>query len=169
MEYFIPAMLIVVIMLGRVSLLRLALRAIRQVIQSIVKPLSKLMKFTQNNIDIIKSQQMVFFTRGDNLANLNRVIQYIEFNEHTNRVKIVYVTQTPEEISEKLHKDVAFLDEEYPQIDIEFVVIKGEFGPNMINELSKEWNIPANFMFIGSLSGKIPHSLAELGGVRVVI
>jgi len=169
MEYFIPAMLIVVIMLGRVSLLQVALRTIRQVIQSIVKPLSKLMKFTQKNIDIIKSQQMVFFTRGDNLANLNRVIQYVELNEHTNRVKIVNVTRTPEAIPEKLRKDVAFLDEEYPQIDIEFVVIKGDFGPKLIDQLSEEWDIPANFMFIGSPSGRMPHSLAELGGVRVVI
>jgi len=169
LEYFIPAMLIVVIMLGRISLLQLALRALRQVIQAIVKPLSKLVKYTQKNIDIIKSQQMVFFTRGDNLSNLNRVIQYIELNEHTNRVKIVNVTANPEEIPEKLRKDVAFLDEEYPQIDIEFVVIKGDFGPELIKKLSKEWNIPANFMFIGSPSGRMPHSLAELGGVRVVI
>jgi len=169
MEYFIPAMLIIMIMLGRVSLLTLALRVIRQIIQAIVKPLSKLVKLTQKNIDIIKSQQMVFFTRGDNLANLNRVIQYIELNEHTNRVKIVNVTRNPEEISEKLRKDVDFLDEEYPQIDIEFVVIKGDFSPELIKKLSKEWKIPANFMFIGSPSGKMVHSLADLGGVRVVI
>ena len=169
LEYFLPAMLVVVIMLGRVSLLQFALRTTRKTMQALLKPLVGLVKLSQTNIDSIKSQQMVFFTRGENLANLNRVIRYIELNEHTNRVKLVNITNNPEEVSEKLRMDVAFLDEEYPAIDIEFVVMRGEFGPDLIDELSQKWQIPVNFMFIGCPSGDMNHSLAELGGVRVVI
>ncbi len=169
LQYLIPTMLVIVIMLGRVSLLRLALKAIRSTIQAIVRPLVKLVKVTQTSIDRIKSQQMVFFTRGDNLSNLNRVIQYIILNEHTNRVKIVHVTDDPSTVPPRLKTDVEFLDEEYPEIDIEFVALEGKFGPDLIAELSEKWDIPANFMFIGSPSGNMAHSLADLGGVRVVI
>jgi len=169
MEYFIPSMLIVAIMLGRVALLKLALRVTREVIQAILKPLTGIVKSSQSKIQQIQSQQMVFFTRGEHLSNLNRVIQYIEMNEHTSRVKLVHVTDDPSKVPEKLKLDVAFLDEEYPQIDIEFVVIEGNFGPELIQQLSREWGIPANFMFIGSPAGNMSHSLAELGGVRVVI
>jgi hypothetical protein len=35
-------------------------------------------------------------------------------------------------------------------IEIEFIGIKGDFGPELIHDLSKQWSIPVNFMFIGS-------------------
>ncbi len=169
LQYFIPTVLIVTIMLSRVALLQIALQSTRRLIQAIVKPLSKMVKSMREKVEEIESQQMVFFTRGENLANLNRVIQYIKLNEHTNRVKLVTVTSNPDEIPEKLRRDVEFLDEEYPKIDIEFVVVKGTFSPKLIQKLSKEWNIPTNFMFIGCPADNMAHSLAELGGVRVVI
>ncbi|CQR73531.1 Amino acid permease [Sporomusa ovata] len=46
---------------------------------------------------------------------------------------------------------------------------RGEFGPDLIQELSRKWKIPANFMFIGSPNGEFTYSLAELGGVRLII
>jgi hypothetical protein len=112
---------------------------------------------------------VVFFTRGDNIANLNRVMLYIGRNEHSNRVKIVNVTNDPESVPEKLPRDIEFLDEAYPDIDIEFVIQPGTFGPELIQQLVKEWGIPANFMFIGCPGEGMPHSLAALGGVRVII
>ncbi len=169
LRYFIPSMLIVIIMLSRVALLEMALNATRKTIQAVLKPLTTIVKTTYKKIEDIKSQQVVFFTRGENLANLNRVMRYIELNEHTNRVKLVTVTNDPDSVPEKLKQDVAFLDEEYPKIDVEFVVKEGDFGPDLIHELSKEWGIPTNFMFIGCPAGRMSHSLADLGGVRVVI
>ena len=69
----------------------------------------------------------------------------------------------------RLKKDLKFLDEAYPEIDIEFVVQHGKFGPKLIQELSKEWNVPTNFMFIGSPGGHFLYGLAELGGVRLIV
>jgi hypothetical protein len=43
------------------------------------------------------------------------------------------------------------------------------FGPEIIDKLSLEWNIPKNFMFIGSPSDRFPHRLSDLGGVRLII
>ena len=39
----------------------------------------------------------------------------------------------------------------------------------LIEELTRTWRIPANFMFIGCPGGGLPHSLGELGGVRVIV
>lgn len=168
-EYFVPALLVVVIMLGRVSLLRLCLDLVRSTIRALVRPLTLAVSSVHEKIERIQSQQVVFFTRGDNLANLNRVMLYIERNEHTNRLKVVHVTNDPESIPNKLRKDIEFLDEAYPDIDVEFVVQPGAFSPKLIRELTKEWGIPPNFMFIGCPGDGMPHSLAELGGVRVII
>ena len=65
--------------------------------------------------------------------------------------------------------DVEVLDREYPEIKIEFIEIKGTFGPTLIKELSQKWNIPINFMFIGSPSNHFPYRIEELGGVRLII
>ena len=52
---------------------------------------------------------------------------------------------------------------------IELVVVEGTFGPALIQELSRKWRIPANFMFIGSPGDHFLYGLAELGGVRLII
>jgi hypothetical protein len=172
LEYFIPAMFIIGIMLNRVALLDALLHFIEIIYVPIMKMVQRIDQKILATIDAIQAQEFVFFTRGDNLANLNRVLLYIKNNEHTRRLKIVHVTggsSEEREVLEKLEKDLEFLDREYPEIDIEFVKIKGKFGPELIQKLSKKWGIPVNFMFIGSPGDRFPYRIEELGGVRLII
>lgn len=101
---------------------------------------------------------------------MNKVIQYIQENEHTDRVKFVTLYEDESEIPAKLDEDLRFLDETYPEIDIQYVKIKGRFTPERVASLAKEWNIPTNLMFIGSPTGEsLKHRLEEFGGVRLII
>lgn len=122
-------------------------------------------------IDRINGQEFVFFTRGDNLSNLNEVMLYIRNNEQTRKLKIVTVICEDNNGSKiaALKKDVEFLDRQYPEIDIEYIELEGEFTPALIRKLSKEWNIPINFMFIGSPGDHFPYRIEDLGGVRLII
>lgn len=61
------------------------------------------------------------------------------------------------------------LDRAYPEIDIDFVEIEGHFGPDIVEQLSKKWEIPKNFMFIGAPGDKFPYHVSELGGVRLIM
>lgn len=116
----------------------------------------------------ISSQEFVFFTKGDDVAILNKVMQYVEGNETTRKLKIVNVKK--EGISnELLIKDLKVLDRAYPEIHIEFIEIEGVFGPELITELSEKWNIPKNFMFIGSPGDRFSYRVSELGGVRLIM
>jgi len=117
----------------------------------------------------INSQQFIFFTNHDDVATLNKVLQYIEANENTRRLKIVAVLNENEHIAKNLKNDVNVLDRAYPNIIIEFIEEEGVFGPDKIKELSKRWNIPINFMFIGSPGDKFPYRIDELGDVRLII
>lgn len=81
----------------------------------------------------------------------------------------VTVIDAEESVPSRLAEDIRFLDRAYPEIDIEFVVQYGKFGPELIQRLSTLWGIPANFMFIGSPNGEFSYDLAELGGVRLII
>lgn len=122
-----------------------------------------------SKIEDINAQQIVFFTRGDNLANLKSVMLYVRNNEHTNRIKVVIVVKKDSDVPPNLKEDLKMLDQAYPEIDIEFVVVKGTFGPELIRSLSKKWSIPTNLMFIGSPGDHFMYGLAGLGGVRLII
>ncbi len=169
LQYFIPTFLIVTIMLTRIDLLKAVLYLIRTAIASFVRPMGTLTESIRSRIEQINSQQVVFFTRGDNVANLNNAMLYILRNEHSSRVKIVTVVNDKSEVPPKLEKDLEFLDEAYPSIDIEFLVLEDRFNPGLVQKLSQQWNIPTNLMFIGSPGKSFPYGLAELGGVRLII
>jgi hypothetical protein len=49
------------------------------------------------------------------------------------------------------------------------VIRQGPFSPETIEIISKEYNVPKNYMFIGAPSHKFKYQLEELGGVRIII
>lgn len=167
--YFVPTVAIVLIMLGRIGILKAGMFFVHAIADAVSDTTSRISGKIMGNIHDINSQQMVFFTRGDNLAALNRAVLYVRRNEHTNRIKIVTIGDDESVIPERLASDIRFLDEAYPKIDLEFVFVKGCFTPALIHELSEQWNIPVNFMFIGSPGHHFLYGLAELGGVRLII
>ena len=169
LDYFIPFMIFIIFMLNRTLVLRLFLNFIHYIFD----PLRKMVLNTDRNImkliHEINQQEFVFFTKGDNIATLNKVMLYIKKNEHTRKIKIVHVVKEGSTVPENLPMEVDFLDREYPEIKIEFVIEHGEFTPELIQNLSQKWNIPVNFMFIGSPSDKFSFKIEQLGGVRVII
>ncbi|MEO5892469.1 MAG: APC family permease [Ferruginibacter sp.] len=167
-QYLIPAMLFVIVMLNRARVITWLIYSI----EYLYVPLRRLViisnKSLQRSIRKINAQELVFFTRGDNVSILNRVMIYVEENETTKRLKIVHIANSNSN-NNSLIKDIEVLDRAYPDIDIDFVEIDGHFGPDIIDELSKQWGIPKNFMFIGSPSDKFPYHVSELGGVRLIM
>ena len=117
----------------------------------------------------LSNQQFVYFSKADSIASLNKVMMYVQENESTSKLKIVTLLKGEQKISEDFLKDIKVLDRAYPEIDIEFVQLQGDFNPEMIKKLSAEWKIPINFMFIASPGDKFPYRVAELGGVRLII
>ncbi|WP_048920687.1 APC family permease [Rufibacter radiotolerans] len=169
LKYFIPTVSVVFIMLYRIELLLF----FTYLLEHVWRPIAKILPFKSYNmirlVMKIKSQEFVFFTKGDNIANINKVMRYIVVNEHTNRLKIVNVLKEGEEPPKKLMHEIEVLDLAYPELEVDFVIIRGQFGPELIQELSDKWKIPKNFMFIGSPGDRFPYGLEELGGVRLVI
>ena len=168
-EYLVPTLLVVAIMLGRIGLLRVCLFVVQAISEKIRKLTGMWSESLQERIRVINSQEFVFFSRGDNVHNLNKVILYVLKNEQTSRIKVVTVVGAGAEVPPKLERDIGFLNEAYPDVDIELVVIGGRFGPELIERLSKEWGVPTNCMFIGSPGDHFVYGLAELGGVRLII
>ncbi len=57
----------------------------------------------------------------------------------------------------------------YPRIRIDLVLVKGAFGPELIERLSRRFGVPKNYMFIGTPGNHFPHSISDLGSVRVIM
>ena len=168
-EYLIPTVLIVAFMLGRIGLLKACLFVVQALSRKINQMTGMWSESLHERIRAINSQEFVFFSRGDNVHNLNKVILYVLKNEHTSRINVVTVVGEGADVPPRLERDIGFLNEAYPDLDIELVVIKGRFGPELVQWLSKEWQVPTNFMFIGSPGDHFVYGLAELGGVRLII
>ncbi|MCG2459540.1 APC family permease [Flavobacteriaceae bacterium F89] len=169
LDYLIPTLVIVGFMLFRIRILKVALFFLDYITpdkNSIFREWNSEIKRT---IRRINDQQFVFFTNHDDVATLNRVLRYITANEHTRRLKIVSVLAPDEKLTELFKQDIEMLDRSWPSIEIELVEEYGEFCPQKIKELSKKWQIPTNYMFIGSPGQDFPYELWELGEVRLII
>jgi len=168
LQYMIPSLIFVGIMLNRVILIRLLIEALEYFYQPLRRMVIVSNRYLQNLSTQINSQEFVFFTKGDDITILNKVLQYVEDNETTKKLKIVHVKNGSTN-NEALKKDLEVLDRAYDGLDIEYLEIEGVFGPEIIDELSQKWKIPKNFMFIGSPGNKFSYRVSDLGGVRLIM
>jgi amino acid transporter len=169
LQYFLPAMAVVAIMLNRVAILRLLLSAAESLAKHLPRASRVGRLMVRQQMRELAKQEFVFFTKGDNVVNLNKVMAYVVENEFTNRLKIVTLLKAGEKYPEELLNDIHVLDRAYEQIEVDVVAMEGQLSPELIDKLSKKWCIPKNFMFIGSPGNQFPYQISELGGVRLVI
>jgi hypothetical protein len=94
-------------------------------------------------------------------------MQYVQNNETTKKLKIVNINKDHDN-NELLISDLKVLDRAYPK-SISIHWVRARFGPEIIDTLSNKWNIPKNFMFIGSPGDRFSYRVAELGGVRLIM
>jgi amino acid transporter len=169
LEYFIPSIAFIVVMLNRTILLKFILKAIHYVFDPFRSLVLRTDKKILSVIDDINSQEFVYFTKDDDVETLNKVMLYIQKNEHTKKLKVVTATKNGNAITDQFRNDINVVDREYPKIKIDFIELDDHFGPELINRLSQDWKIPINFMFIGSPGDRFPYKIEDLGGVRLII
>lgn len=112
---------------------------------------------------------MIYFTKGDDLANLNQAALYVLKNEQTKSLKFIHVYEREGDIPPELAQHLKIIDRMYPALKIDFVAVRGTFGPVLIERLSKRLKVPKNYMFIGTPGDRFPHEIETLGGVRLIL
>jgi hypothetical protein len=91
LAYFIPTVILIFIMLNRIIFLRLIIKFLQFLFEPIKNFVFKSNLVILDTINTINKQEFVFFTKGDSLSNLNKVMLYILRNENTRRIKIVTI------------------------------------------------------------------------------
>ena len=83
-------------------------------------------------------QEYIFFTKGNNIVNLNKVMAYVVTNEFTNRIKIVTPLKYDEDYPEDLLSDIIVLKRAYEKIEIDVVIMTAHLDPELVNDLSEQ-------------------------------
>jgi amino acid transporter len=169
LEYYGVALAVISAVLLRIQLMKIVLFASRAVWQKLGRTGDVVGAYALRKIDQINQRPVVYFCPDDDVVDLNRAVLYVLANEQTRFLKVVHVYEKDAAIPPKLEEHVELIDRLYPQMRIDFVTVKGEFGPELVERLSKRLNVPTNKMFIGTPGGAFPHEIENLSGVRVII
>lgn len=165
LQYFIPTVLLVVLMYLRIPILKTVLQLLNNLMTRFLLWRSTVM----DRITTITEQKVILFTRGGKLGLLHSAFNYIIKNESSRSVVVIHLYNHPEQNEEGHIKDsLKPLGEIFPMLKVQLVVRKGKFGPEIIDGVSKEFNVPVNNIFIGAPEEKHTFSIKDLGGVRVI-
>ncbi|MEZ4699315.1 MAG: APC family permease [Rhodothermales bacterium] len=167
--YFMVAAAIVGVMFLRIQLLRLGLVVSRSLVEWVNKVNEWIRESVTGKINDINSRAVVYFTKNDDAAALNRVALYVLKNEQTSRLQVVHLYDDEEDIPSDLARSLRTVDHLYPQLRIDFLAVKGTFGPETIEQLSQRLDVPKNYMFISTPGDHFPYRIEKLGGVRVIL
>ena len=165
MQYFIPTVFLVVLMYLRIPILRGVLQVLNNLMTRILLWRTSII----DNITAITEQQVILFTRGGNLARLNTAFMYILKNESSRSVIVLHLYNHPEHNKEQdIQDSLDTLKEIYPTLKSNLVVRKEKFSSEIVDAVSKEFEVPKNNIFIGAPEEKHSFSIQYLGGVRVI-
>jgi amino acid transporter len=167
--YFMIAIAAVGLMFLRVPIMRVLLFVSRSVVDRVMGVNEWVRTRVVHLINEINAKGVVYFTKGDDVAVLNSAALYVLRNEQTTRMQVVHVYRDEGEIPPDLANQLATIDHLYPQLRIDFLAVRGEFGPEIIERLSKRLDVEKNYMFIGTPGDRFPHRIESLGGVRVIL
>lgn len=167
--YFLGAGAVVGLMFLRVRLLKIALFASQGIMNRVTRANDWVRDRVNAKIEQVNSRDVVYFLKGDDPAELNRAVLYVLRNEQTTTMVVVHVYEDEEEIPPELAKHLSEIDRLYPELRIDFLTVRGTFGPALIEVLSERLGVPKNYMFISTPGDHFPHEIQDLGGVRLIL
>lgn len=168
-EYYFIIGIIVAIMFLRIPLLKVALFIISAILDKIKRCSVWIYETIVAYIEQINSITVIYFTKDDGLENLNKAALYVLSNEQTTKLKVIHVTNDINNIPPQMADHLNTIDQIYPKLKIDFVAVKGVFGPDIIETLSERLKVPKNLMFISTPGNNFCHKVEELGGVRLIL
>ncbi len=164
--YFIPAVTVGILMYLRIPILK----GILILIDKILARFALWHTNVDQKIEDITNLRVVLFTGLGQLPRLVMAFNYIERNEASRNILVMrlYTGDDPA-VEAKVQENLEVLRELYPDMKIEYQARQGQFNPQTVAALSQELKVPKNMMFMGSLTGRLPFSFQDLGGVRIII
>ncbi|PFH51185.1 hypothetical protein AMATHDRAFT_3316 [Amanita thiersii Skay4041] len=116
----------------------------------------------------LKRRPLCILTKTDEINHLFQMISYVQKNEETSCLKIVHFHEEEDGIPSELEANAKILDEAFPEITIDLILVQGRFNPESLSALAHHMNIPTSLMFMGCPGRSFQYSVAEMG-TRVIL
>ncbi|KAI6002150.1 amino acid permease-domain-containing protein [Pisolithus albus] len=113
----------------------------------------------------LKRQEVCILVNTDEINYLFNMILYVRQNEETSHLKIVYFCVGM--ILPELEANAKILDEAFPEITIDLVLVEEQFTPQNVAALAHRFKTPTSLMFMSCPGPSFPYSVAEFG-TRIV-
>ena len=86
---------------------------------------------------------------------MQRAFDYIERNEDCRNILVIrlYEHEDPE-MEARCQRNLDIIRELYPDMTIDYKKRQSKFNPKTVEAISKEFDVPKNFMFMGALTEK---------------
>mmetsp|Transcript_39921 Transcript_39921/g.94738 ORF Transcript_39921/g.94738 Transcript_39921/m.94738 type:complete len:679 (+) Transcript_39921:162-2198(+) len=124
---------------------------------------------TQLAMDKMRAQKVAFFAKNDNLETLTKAVAYVQNNELTKWLKVIYVyDDLNDPMVKSLAENLRVVDRCFPKVVIDLVLVEGSFNPELVAQVSKRLGVPRNFMFIQCPDENFPYDVADFGGIRLI-
>ena len=121
------------------------LKAILDVLNNIMIRLLVWRTMVVDLISAITNRKVMVFTRGGDLNRLHAAFNYIHHNESSRIIVVIHLFSGPDDDeSEAIQKSLEILGRIFMNYEIEFHSCRGSFGPDMIQTLSRKYNVAVN-------------------------
>ncbi len=129
----------------------------------------RVVSYLQNMYRSIQSDSVGYFAAYDDLASLNKAITYILQNEVAINVKIIVVKRDrTDPMISKIAACTRMMARCYRKLKFDFIVVEGDFSPELVASVSEVIGTPRNFLFMACSDERVSQDIASYGGVRMV-
>ncbi|KAF8183234.1 amino acid permease-domain-containing protein [Mycena galopus ATCC 62051] len=118
----------------------------------------------------LKRQPLCVLVKRDEINHLLHMILYVRENEETSCIKIVHFCGDEEGgdgIPSELEANAKILDEAFPEITIDLIIVYDTFAPANVASLAHRLQIPAALMFMSCPGPAARYPVADFG-TRVI-
>ncbi len=161
--YFIPSLLVVMSIIY--------LDYILKFISRITRGIPAINNFIRSSFEDITEGKFIAFVHHP--QRLYQILDYVNRNETGVNITLVNC-KSPGEDPRRNHRKIAELVPAlkqagvFPHLNLELHYVNEEFGPEVIDKVSKQLRIRKNRILIGSIHHFHPYDYQDLGGVRII-
>ncbi|TFK40382.1 AAAP amino acid permease [Crucibulum laeve] len=120
-------------------------------------------KILINLMTNLRRQPVCILVKTDEINHLFHMILYVQKNEETSYLKIVHFYDQEFGVPSELEANAKILDEAFPEITIDLILIDAVFEPTNVAALANHLKIPTSVMFMTCPGKDFPYSMSELG------
>ncbi|KAJ7057401.1 hypothetical protein C8F01DRAFT_1256653 [Mycena amicta] len=125
----------------------------------------------------LRRQPVCVLVKGDEINHLLHMILYVRDNEETSCVKLVHfcgrgdeeeAVGAGEQVPSELEANARILDEAFPEITIDLIIIQDTFTSTSVGALAQRLGIPPSLMFMSCPGPRFPWAVVAETGVRII-